>query len=310
MIYRLLLNLTRLINTNLKYKFAYWWVCVFSYLNRFNPVLHSLPSCPVKTMDLNFPNPVGLAAGFDRDGKLARDLVSTGFGFVEIGTINVNSEKDSDNELINIVRNLQRPGSQSADQPLLGISLGSLRDTLDEQTVADYLMGMKTLWQYSDYLVINLSRPGSSTRSAGSNKNAFSDLLEKIKQGHSDFVSRYGNRVPIIIKVAIDYQDRETLPDTLTIARELGFDGVLAAFEHWPSRDDVIVSVHEISASIQPLPLIAVGGIQTVDDVCKILEAGASLVQLYHGLVLQGPLQIRRMISQLSKNESLCKNQD
>lgn len=250
-------------------------------------------------MNLHFPNPVGLAAGFDRNGKLVNRLDSAGFGFIEIGTINVNSEIDSDKNPANIIRNLRRSNNQSANRPLIGISLGSLRNTIDDQTVADYLQGMEIYWQYSDYIVINLSRPGSSARSEVNNKTELHNLLEKIKQGHTELCHKHRNHVPIIIKVAIEYDKRKTLPETLIIARELEFDGLLIAFEHWPSSDDVITTVCEIAALTKQLPLIVVGGINTAEYAMQLLNAGANLVQCFTLLVDQGPAEMEKMIRKL-----------
>jgi dihydroorotate dehydrogenase len=299
MIYRSLLSVIKLIDDNLKYRFAYWWVRVYYFLNRFNPVTPPLPSCPVNTMNLHFPNPVGLAAGFDRDGKLISRLNKAGFGFIEIGTININSACDSDDELEGIVRNLEYSRNQSTNQALLGVSLGSLRNIIDEHTVADYLQGMEKFWLHSDYIVINLSRPGSSMRSEVNKKAVLRLLLEKIKQRHTELCKTHCNHVPIIIKVAIEHENRKTLPETLTIANELEFDGLLIAFEHWPSSVDMIATVCEISAMTNHLPLIVVGGIKTADDVLQILNAGAKLVQCYSLLVNQGPLQTKKMIARL-----------
>jgi dihydroorotate dehydrogenase len=251
-------------------------------------------------MNLNFPNPVGLAAGFDRDGNLINSLNSTGFGFIEVGTINVNSEVESDDELDNIVRNLKHAKSQSINQALLGVSLGSLRDEINDHTVADYLQGMDIFWHYSDYIVINLSRPGSSMRSEDNNKVELRNLLEKIKQGHADLGEKHNNHVPIIIKVAIEFENKTNFSESLMIANELEFDGLLIAFENWPSSVDVIATISEISTLTNQRPLIVVGGIKTADDVLKMLQAGANLVQCYTLFVDHGPTEIKKMIKKLS----------
>jgi dihydroorotate dehydrogenase len=300
MIYRSLLKVIKCIDNNLKFCFAYWWVRVFCFLSRFNPVTTPLPSHPVDIMNLHFPNPVGLAAGFDRDGKLASRLITAGFGFVEVGTINVNSEIDSDDKLANIVHNLRHSKKQSTNQALLGVSLGSLRNIIDDHTVADYLHGMEIVWHYSDYIVINLSRPGSSMRSETDNNTESRILLERIKQRHTELCEKYSSHVPAIIKVAIEYENRKTLPETLIIANELEFDGLLIAFENWPSSGDVIATVREISALTNQLPLIVVGGIKTADDALQILNAGANLVQCYTLLVEQGSAEMKKMISKLT----------
>lgn len=289
------------------FRSSFWITRAYCTLCRVVSVRQSLPSCPVEMMGLHFPNPVGLAAGFDRDGRLVGCLAPTGFGFVEIGTINANSEVASDTELACVVRTLRNVGlrshsvGNSADRQLLGISLGSMRDALDERTAADYLKGMDLLWEYADYLVINLSRPGSPGRLLQSDAAALRFLLENIKHSHDTLASRHNSRIPIIIKVAIDHQCKETIPLSVPLARDLGFDGVLAAFEHWPSRQDAIKCISDLSSLIQPLSLIVVGGIRTVDDIRQALEAGADLVQLYTGFVKQGPLQSRRMISRLTE---------
>lgn len=295
MIYRLLLRL------------SLWISQAYCILCRVVSVQQSLPSCPVEVMGLPFPNPVGLAAGFDRDGKLAGWLAPAGFGFVEIGTINVDSEAASNTELSGIAHTLQKARirshsfGNSANRQLLGISLGSIRGTLDERTVADYLKGMEVLWPYADYLVVNLSRPGSPGRTLQPDATALRFLLENIKQGHAALAARYRSRAPIIIKAAIDHQREKAIPLSVHLGRELGFDGVLAAFEHWPYRKDVIKCIRELSTLIQPLSLIVVGGIRTAEDAWQSLEAGADLVQLYTGFVKLGPLQTRRMISRLTE---------
>lgn len=251
-------------------------------------------------MNLHFPNPVGLAAGFDRDGEMISSLDAAGFGFIEIGTINVNSEVHSDDELENIVRNLDQSKKQSIHRPLIGISLGSLRNCIDAHIVADYLHGMEIFWHHSDYIVVNLSRPGSSTRSKTDNNAEIRVLLEKVKQGHTKLYDKHRNHVPIIIKVAIDYEYRKNLPETLIIANELKFDGLLIAFENWPSSSDVIEAVREISVLTNHLPLIVVGGIKTADDALQLLNAGANLVQCYTLLVEQGPAEMKKMICNLT----------
>lgn len=124
--------------------------------------------------------------------------------------------------------------------------------------------------------------------------------MVKIKQRHTELCKKYSNHVPIIIKVAIEYETRKTLPQTLTIACELEFDGLLIAFENWPSTVDVVATVCEISTLTRQLPLIVVGGIKTADDALQILNAGAKLVQCYTLLVDQGPAGMRKMIRKLT----------
>ncbi|RKZ71097.1 MAG: hypothetical protein DRQ48_04655 [Gammaproteobacteria bacterium] len=253
-------------------------------------------------MSLHFPNPVGLAAGFDRDGRMISSLNAAGFGFIEIGTINVDSEVQSDDELENIVHNLDQSKNQSTPRPLIGISLGSMRNRIDTHTISDYLQGMEIFWHHSDYIVINLSRPGSSMRSETCNKAEIRVLLEKIKQRHTELCEKNSSHVPVVIKVAIEYDNRDSLLEILSIAHGLGFNGLLIAFENWPSSGDVITTVRKISALTDQLPLIVVGGIKSADDVLQILDAGASLVQCYTLLVEQGPAGMKKMILSLASS--------
>jgi len=308
MIYRSITRLISYLDRRLIYKFAYWHARVFSLICRWTAVPLQLPSYPLEVMGLHFPNPVGLAAGFDRDGSLFPGIACAGFGFVEIGTINSDSEKDPDEELTAIARSLQQagirslPADQSVARPLIGISMGSMRDQPDERSVADFLKGMAALWRHADYLVVNLSRPGSLARTMVTDNRELPGLLKEIKQAHTVLTVNSGRKVPLIIKLAIDYrQENIALPDAITVAGELGFDGVLAAFEKWPCRASVNQCVRELSATISPLSLIAVGGIRSAEDARQTIEAGAALVQLFTTLTEQGPLQTRRMITRLTE---------
>ena len=259
-----------------------------------------LTSFPVEVMNLHFPNPVGLAAGFDRDGKMINRLNLAGFGFIEVGTINVNSELESNKELENIVRNLEHAKEQSTNQALIGLSLGSSRNEIDDHTVADYLQGMEIFWHHADYIVINLSRPGSSMRSEANNYAELRYLLEKIKQRHTQLCNKHNNHVPIITKVAIEYENKNISLESLTIANQLEFDGLLIAYEHWPSTADVVASVSEMSVLTSQRPLIIVGGIKSADNALKLIKAGASLVQCYSLFADQGSAGMKNMINKLS----------
>ena len=103
-----------------------------------------------------------------------------------------------------------------------------------------------------------------------------------------------------IIKAAIEYESRKIWPEALLIANELEYDGLLIAFENWPSSADVVTTVGEISALTDQLPLIVVGGIKSADEVLKLLSAGANLVQCYTLLVEQGPVEMEKMIREVS----------
>ncbi len=277
---------------------------IYRLLGRGFHIRQTLPLCPTEAMGLRFPNPVGLAAGYDRDGGRLAGLAAIGFGFVEIGTINVDSAAGANAALAGIADTLPRARDRrdamggSPGRQLLGISLGSMRDSLDDRMVADYLVGMEALRGHADYLVINLSRPGSPGRASGS-KGATTPrrVLEGIKRGCDAMGLGDGGRVPVVVKVAMEAHREASIPDTVVLAGELGFDGVIAAFEHWPSRKDAIQCIRGLSGAMGPLSLTVVGGIRTVDDAWRCLEAGADLVQLFTVLVKRGPRQTAKIIS-------------
>jgi dihydroorotate dehydrogenase len=298
--YQLLLKFIKRIDNNHKFCFAYWWTRCVYFLERFNPLTPPLLSRPVNIMNLHFSNPVGLAAGFDRNGSLLKNINSSGFSFIEIGTVNVNSDIDTDKKLTTVVNNLQHLKDHTINHPLIGISLGSLRNNIDKHTVADYIKGLDTFWHYSDYIVINLSRPGSAMRSEENKNKELRILLEWIKHEHIMSCKKHSSYVPIIIKIAIEYKNKTKLPEILIIASELEFDGLLIAFENWPSSDEVITTVSKIYSLTNELPLIIVGGIKTAYDALKILNAGAKLVQCHSLLVEQGPIEMKKMIRKLT----------
>ena len=307
MFHRLAVKLISLFNGNLVHRFAYWSTRVFCFSRRLTRRQPHLPSRPVLALGLEFPNPVGLAAGFDRDGALARDLAHVGFGFVEIGTLNADSPAHSHSRPAPVIANLRELSARANDpsgnpiRQLIGISLGSKRNTLDDHTTADFLSGMDAVWEYADYLVINLSRPDSPGRSAGQVQNALRTLLETVKQRGADLSARHNTRVPIIIKVAVEHPWDKNVPVNVALAKEMDFDGVLTAFEYWPPGFAVVECVRWLVASIHPLPVIVVGGIRTANDVRRTLDAGAALVQLYSGLVDAGPSGVKRMLIEVSR---------
>ncbi len=125
------------------------------------------------------------------------------------------------------------------------------------------------------------------------------ELLDTIKQKHTQLRDRHNQQVPVLVKVAIDYAARETLPKTLSMAYQLKFDGLLVAFENWPSINETVSVVKEVSKLTNQLPLIVVGGIKSAEDAQQILKAGAHLVQCHALLVEDGPTAINKIIRKL-----------
>ena len=313
MIYRAMTAPLARISRGLPYAVAYLYTRLISLVRRVMPGILPLPIRPVAVMGLSFPNPVGLAAGFDRTGRLSRDIAAAGLGFIEVGTVNANASLLRDPALRRCVRNLRRfhdrrgDGAAATPRPLVGISLGSLRDPEDELAILDIQLGMTALWRYVDYLVINLSRPGSPLRSSAAGRTEVFNLLQGVKQRYDALLQASDRHVPIVIKVLIEPRAEGcALPVAALIARELNFDGVLAAFEQWPERGTVEQCIAVVAERIRPLPLIAVGGIRTAADARRALTAGAALVQIYTALVRKGPLGVRRISSGLGDGVADC----
>ncbi len=268
------------------------------------PIKFPLPLNPVDVMGLHFPNPIGLAAGFDRNGNLLCCSEPLGFGFIEIGTINVDSQKEADNKIINIKKNLGKDSRQYKDrsrQQQWGVNLGSLRNTVDEQTISDYTKGMQLFWKDADYFVINLSRPGSPARRLNPDMKDLDELLQNIKQQHRKLTTNKVKQVPVVIKIAVDYINNEQITNVLLLAKDRGFDGAIIAFEGWLNINEVCERVRAFTATIDSFLFIVVGGIRSATDAKQILKAGASLVQIYTGLVQEGPLRTRKMIINLNR---------
>ncbi len=302
MFYRLLIRFVSSINTNFVHKFAYLYTYSLCRLCRFIPISLSLPLNPVDVIGLHFPNPVGLAAGFDRNGKLLCCSEPSGFGFIEIGTVNVDAQIEADDKILNVVKNLEKAAGKYQNknrQQQWGVNLGSLENTVSDRTIADYVQGMQLFWSHADYFVINLSRPDSPARVLNPDMEKLYELLQNIKQQHGRLTEKKGKSIPVVIKTAVDYINNEHINNVLLLAKDCGIDGAILAFEAWPDIHAVCERVRLFAEQIESFPFIVVGGIRSAKDANRVLNAGASLVQIYTGLVQDGPLQTRKMIDSL-----------
>jgi len=302
MFYRLILKLLSNNNEGSLHRFAPRLIFIFSQLSRLNPFKRSLPLSPVEVMGLTFPNPVGLAAGFDRTAKTLTYSKSIGFGFIEIGTLNIDATKTLDSSTVTTLQNLSKAianKSESKHPQQWGINLGSLRNTLDEDTVADYTRGMNLFWQYADYLVINLSRPESDARALKPDLYGLDQFLTNIKFEHQALCTEKRKYIPVLAKLAIDYHHNESMAEILLLLKNSSYDGVILAFENWPNIQQITDYLTNLKTKIDNFPFIVVGGIRSTEDAQQLIYSGASLVQTYTSLVQQGPLQTRHMIAKL-----------
>lgn len=297
----------------------------------------------VNCMGLKFPNPVGLAAGYDKDGLGWKGLASLGFGHIEIGT--VTPEPQSGNPrprifrlpereaLINrmgfpgqgsafVQRHLEPPGSGGIrDQIILGVNLGKNREVPNQEAVHDYERLVGDFAPYADYLVVNVSSPNTIGLRRLQARDYLEDLLTRLLDQRNQLSSSQGRNTPILVKLSPDLND-QSLDDALAAVLDAGADGVIAVnttvsrpgentrlyrekggLSGEPLRDLSTVLIDKIARRTGgKLPIIGVGGVSGPEDARAKLSAGASLVQVYTGLVYRGPFLVRQILRGLDKS--------
>lgn len=292
------------------------------------------PVLRVQALGLDFPGPLGLAAGFDKDARGVDSLGALGFAFVEIGTVTAGPQPGNpkprlfrltrDRALVNRM-GFNNEGSVAAAARLrarargrgvvAGANIGKTKAVPDNEAVADYVSSATVLADVADYLVVNVSSPNTP----GLRNLQAVEHLRPLLVGVREALDRAGpRRVPLLVKIAPDLAD-EDVDAVAGLALELGLDGIIAT-NTTTARDSLVtdpVQVQAIGAgglSGAPLKerslavlrrlrarvgdrlvLVAAGGIETADDAWERIRAGATLVQAYTGLVYGGPLWPRRI---------------
>ncbi len=286
-----------------------------------------------RVLGLTFPNPVGLAAGFDKDGRHFRSMASLGFGFMEIGTVTPKGQPGNprprlfrlpgDEALINrmgfnnegvdaLVERLRR--GRRPPGVIIGGNIGKNKDTPNERAEEDYLICFEKLFPYVDFFVVNVSSPNTPNLRALQDREPLTRLLGRLQ----DRNQREGSPKPILLKIAPDLSNAQ-LDDILAIVRDTGIDGVIATnttisregLQESPARIQAIgagglsgyplkqrsteVIRYLFERSDGKLTIIGVGGIASPADAREKLEAGAALVQVYTGLVYEGPALVRKI---------------
>lgn len=289
------------------------------------------PELEKELFGLKFPNPVGLAAGFDKEAKMYNQLAYCGFGFIEIGTVTPKGQPGNpkprlfrlkkDNALINrmgfnnegmdrAVLNLKK----KKVQVIIGGNIGKNKITPNEEADQDYLLAFNALFDYVDYFVVNVSSPNTPNLRALQDKEPLTQLLLKLQEENN----RKQKRKPILLKIAPDLTN-EQLDDIILIVAETKIDGVIAT-NTTIARDGLKSSREELERigagglSGKPLssrstevvrylsvnsgkafPIIGVGGIHSEKDALEKLEAGADLIQVYTGFIYEGPMLMKRI---------------
>ena len=283
------------------------------------------PSLERTLWGIKFPNPVGLAAGFDKDAKYIDPLSCLGFGFIEIGTVTPKAQPGSprprlfrllaDKALINRM-GFNNHGAKTAayrlrkckEKVIVGGNIGKNKDTPYEEAASDYEKCFRQLYKVVDYFVVNVSSPNTPGLRQLQEKGPLTDLLNKLQLLNR----QHGGGKPILIKIAPDLTD-EQLDDIIEIVKLTEIHGIVATnttisrkglsisekevnnygrggLSGLPLKDRATAIVRYIhTKSGGSIPIIAVGGIFTAEDAIEKLDAGASLVQIYTGFIYEGP---------------------
>jgi dihydroorotate dehydrogenase len=286
---------------------------------------YSNPSLKRTVFGLQFENPIGLAAGFDKDARWVDELSTLGFGFIEIGTLTPKAQPGNDKPrlfrlpkdeaLINRM-GFNNGGVQAAAERLrkrssrtiIGGNIGKNKITPNEEAVNDYLACFETLFDNVDYFAVNVSSPNTPGLRALQEKEPLLQLLNALQRAND----QKEKRKPILLKIAPDLTD-DQLNDIIDIVRESKIDGVIAT-NTTIAREPLITQKQEVESlgagglsgkpvakrstevirylkekSHNAFPIIGVGGIHSAEDALEKLQAGADLVQVYTGFIYEGP---------------------
>jgi len=304
--------------------------------NWFLTQLYKAPPKPVQVFGLTFKNPIGIAAGYDKDALAINGLSALGFGHVEVGTITLRPQPGNprprsfrlleDNAVINrlgfpskgadaVSRRLFRSARNNI---ILGVNLGKNKDTPLEEAAQDYIELMRRFIFHADYLAINISSPNTVGLRRLQGREMLEQLLGAIQKERVNISLGRGGNAPILVKIAPDLNDEE-LEDAVGVILDKGMDGIIAT-NTTLARDGLRSNYQSESGGLSgsPLkvrseavlrqvvklvngkvPIVSVGGIMNSDDAKKRLALGASLIQMYTGLVYRGPKLIREIVESI-----------
>jgi dihydroorotate dehydrogenase len=297
----------------------------------------ALSASPVEVMGLTFPNRVGLAAGLDKNAAHLAGLATLGFGFLEAGTVTprpqpgnprprmfripsaqaiVNRLGFNNDGVARFVANVER----STYRGILGINIGKNFDTPLDRAAEDYVLALHAVYRHASYVTINVSSPNTKGLRDLQAEEALSALLARVTAERDALADRHGHRVPLAVKIAPDLADdavraiahllvRQRIDAVIatntTIARD-GVEGLPHAAEAGglsgaPLVPRALATLRALAAALDgALPVIAVGGILSGDDARERIAAGASLVQLYTGLIYRGPALVAECVNALT----------
>lgn len=293
---------------------------------------HALPSHPLQVMGLTFPNRVGLAAGLDKNGDYIDALAAMGFGHIEIGTVTprpqpgnprprmfriaqaqgiINRMGFNNDGVENLVANVQRAKYQG----ILGINIGKNADTPMEKAADDYLVCLRAVYAYASYITVNISSPNTKNLRDLQQGDALQDLLRKLTDERKQLTHQHGKKIPLALKIAPDLTP-EQIEQIAALLIEFDIDAVIATnttldrtgVEALPHGNETgglsgapvfaksTAVIKALAHHLQDrVPIIGVGGILSAADAQAKVDAGASLVQIYSGLIYKGPGLVKQI---------------
>lgn len=296
---------------------------------------------PTKILGLTFPNPVGLAAGLDKNGAHIDALLALGFGFVEVGTVTPRPQAGnpkprmfrlpSEQAVINrlgfnnegvdvLVRNVERAHRKGG---LLGINIGKNKDTANEDAAEDYLHCLERVYPLADYITVNISSPNTAGLRELQEEQALRRLVATLREAQERLAAQHGRRVPVLVKVAPDLSDSD-IDAAARVLADLAVDGVVATnttvarasvqshplaketggLSGAPVMGQSTLVLRRLRARLpESIPLIGVGGILSGADAVAKMAAGANLVQCYTGLVYRGPELIGECVDAMRRRK-------
>ena len=299
-------------------------------------LIHAPKGFPKKVMGVNFPNPIGLAAGADKNGDAIDGFGALGFGFLEVGTVTpvaqdgnakprqfrlieaegiINRNGFNNNGIDYLIENVKNARYKG----VIGINIGKNKFTPLEQGKDDYIFCLNKAYNYAGYITVNISSPNTPDLRQLQYGDYFDDLLRSIKGRQAILANQYNKYVPIAVKIAPDLTESELVQIADTLVRHK-MDGVIAT-NTTISRDTVMGmknAEHQGGLSGKPLqhksteiikrlhqelkgqiPIIGSGGIDGLQNAQEKIEAGAELLQVYSGLIYHGPKLVKELVKNI-----------
>ncbi|MCD9538830.1 quinone-dependent dihydroorotate dehydrogenase [Photobacterium carnosum] len=295
-----------------------------------------VPERPVEVMGITFKNPVGLAAGLDKNGECIDAFGAMGFGFIEVGTVTPRPQLGNDKPrlfrlipaegIINrfgfnnlgvdkLVENVKK----STYDGVIGINIGKNKDTPIEKGAEDYLICMEKVYQYAGYIAVNISSPNTPGLRSLQYGEALDDLLSQLKQKQIELAELHGKYVPLALKIAPDLDDDEIVQICESLIRH-NIDGVIGTnttldrtlvegMDHCdemgglsgrPLQNKSTDVIRKMAIALNgALPIIGVGGIDSAVSAREKIQAGAQLVQVYTGFIYHGPRLVKDIVNGL-----------